>query len=220
MKLKTATLLAIIGMCYLFLSRTVGTLVPGLFQNLIVTQVSVVLSLLSGAAFVVFFMSFYKFYVRDEQTQLQSATLFAIIGSAAMLVLYIKGLFIVFAPLRMQLYGISPSLAGSLIKPSFFEAILPWFSAILILVFYVAFYKETADPNLFQLRKAASYAVIGTAIGVALRTGLVVSNIFSSKIVWLTDLTKGTGIILIPILVISFAAVLYFYLVFYREQQV
>ena len=82
MKLKTATLLAIIGMCYLFLSRTIGALVPGLFQNLVVTQVSVVLSLLSGAAFVVFFMSFYKFYVRDEQTQLQSATLFAIIGSA------------------------------------------------------------------------------------------------------------------------------------------
>ena len=219
MKLKTATLLAIIGMCYLFLSRTIGTFVPSLFQNLVVTQVSVVLSLLSGVAFVVFFMSFYKFYVREEQAQLHSATVLAVIGTAAMLVLYIKGLFIVFTPLRMQLYGISPVLVEGLSKPSFFEAVLPWFSAILMLVFYVAFYREMADPSQYRLQKAASYAVIGAVIGVVLRTLLVVSNIFSTEMRWFTDLTRGVGIILVPILVISFAAILYFYLVFYREQQ-
>lgn len=219
MKLKTATLLAIIGMCYMFLSRTVGTIVPGLFRNLAVTQVSVVLSLLSGVALVVFFMSFYKFYIREEQGQLYNATVLAVIGSAAMLVLYIKGLFIVFAPLRMQLYGISPMLMEELSKPSFFEAILPWFSAILMLVFYMTFYKESTDPSQFRLQKAASYAVIGAVIGVLLRTLMVVGHIFSSEVLWFTDVTRGVGIILVPVLVISFAAIIYFYLVFYSEQQ-
>lgn len=209
MRLKKATLLAIIGISYTFALRTIGTFLPDIFGNLIVVQITQILSFLASLTIVFFFISFYKDYVEREQIKLKNASIWAIIGTSAMSLLHIKGLFIVF-----NVYTLS-----YLVKPHYIEAIIPWLSSIFILIFFIIFHKETIQKGGKKLKRATLSAIIGSAIGTLERTFVLFNYFYSREVRWFSDLSRKIQIIFIPIFAFSFIAILYFFLSFYKEQR-
>ena len=86
MRLRKATLLAIIGISYLFALRAIQTFLPTVFTNFLITKVTGPVSLLASLAIVVFFVYFHKDYVRREQIKLRMATILVILVSLVGLV--------------------------------------------------------------------------------------------------------------------------------------
>ncbi len=97
MRLKKATLLAIIGISYLFALRAIRTFLPAVFINLLITKVTGTVSLLARLAIVVFFIYFYKDYVRRKQIKLRMATILVILVSLVGLVTQIYSLSLMFS---------------------------------------------------------------------------------------------------------------------------
>jgi hypothetical protein len=209
MRLRRATLLAIIGISYTFALRTIGTFLPDIFRNLIVVQFTQIMSFLASLTIVFFFISFYKDYVERERIKLRNISILAIIGTSAMSLLHIKGLFIVF-----NVYTLS-----YLVKSHYIEAIIPWVSSIFILLFFIFFHKETLRKGDIKLRKATLSATIGSSIGTLERTFVLFNYFYSREVRWFSDLSRKIQIIFIPIFVFSFIAILYFFLSFYKEQR-
>ncbi len=207
--LKKAALLAIIGISYLFISRTVGTIFPDIFRNILVSKVNVIISFHAGMAMLFFFVSFYRSYVQREQVALRNASLLAIIGSSAMLLLLIKGLILV----------INIDIFSNIIGSHHMEVLIPVASAILILLFFVALYKETRRKKQTELHRAVLWAVVGSSISVLLQAIILFNYVLSSRLIWLSGSRGTILIILAPLVVFSFITGLYFFLVFYKEQQ-
>ena len=209
MSLKNATLLAIIGLCYTFASRTIGTFVPYLFRNLAAAQVNGVLLLLASLASIVFFVYFLRDYVEKDETELKNGTWLALVGSALMSLLLLKGLLPI-------LHGYTfRSLAG----PHMVEPLVPWVSSILILLFFVVFHKRTVRKGERRLQTATLWAVIGSFVGVLLRTLTASLYIYSAVVRWFSDFPRMMQLVFLPIFVFSFVAILYFFTSFYGEQR-
>lgn len=218
MNLKKATTLAIIGVSYIFASRTIGTLTPGIFQNLLVTQINVILSILASLTFVYFYVLFLIKYLQPDQIRMKRATVFAIIGSAAMSLLFLKGIFLVFGFIRVNLYEVSPNLIG-MIRTSSIEPVIPLLSSIFMLFFFAIFHQEIQRSVRSILKTATLLAAIGTAISVALQAFTFFSFIFAGQPSWLSEFPIKMAIILLPLVAFSVFTSLYFYIAFYKTQQ-
>lgn len=215
MNVKKATLCAIIGISYIFISRAIGTFSSDVFTNLQVTRINTFLSLLAGLTIVAFYFSFYQSYklsngmpVAKSQTTLKNATIFVILGSLIMLLLFVKGLFLVFNVYNFPF----PDQAD------LFKILLPWLSSIFTLFFYVAFYHETIQKVSQNLTKAVFLAIIGSSIGILLRTFILFNFVFAGKFMWMWNLSRKTPLIIIPLIVFMFGTTFYFFLTFYKEQ--
>lgn len=217
MPLKTATLLAIIGISCKFALRTAGTFWPDIFKILIAAQAAQILSLLCGLTILIFFISFYRKYVREGQIQLKRATVLAVIGSSAMLLVTMKSLILVINNLILHIYDVSPYLV-TLLKSHYIGAIVPWVNSIFILFFFIVFYKETLHKERMKLRKPALFAVMGSSIGTLLLTFVLFNFLYIGEVGWFLDLSKKLAIVFIPVSAFSFLAILYFFSYFYKEQ--
>jgi hypothetical protein len=209
-----ATLLAIIGSCYLFALRTAATFFPDLFRVLIVAQAAEITSLIASLALVLFFVSFLANYVQKDQVGLRQATVLALIGSSAMLLVRVKGLLLVFFDAWL-----SPRLLWSLQRSHFLGAVVPWVSSILILLFFVAFYKETLRNQQLRLRAASFLAVIGSSVGTLLLTFVLFNYLYFRELMFFVNLPRLMAIMLSPLFAFSFITVLYFLSSFYRQQK-
>jgi hypothetical protein len=167
---------------------------------------------------VLFFAYFLKEYVHKEQTKLQRASVLAIVGASAVLLLHIKGLFLVFDRSLIHLYGISPYLLR-LMQPHSLEPIVVWGSSIFVLVFFVVFHKAVLRQERSKLKKATLIAAIGSAIAVLLRTFVLLNSLSRQHMRWFTDLPKTMMLVFFPLITVSFLANLYFLLFFYKEQK-
>lgn len=207
MSLKKVTLIAIIGITYIFVSRTIGTILPVIFRNLWVAQVSGILSLLAGLTVVVFYFSFYKNYVQKGQQALRNATLLVIIGSFAGALLYLQGLLLIF---NIQIYTY-PEGSG------YFEVTAPWISSIFSLLFFIAFYRETLHKVRSNLSRAALLAVAGFSVAALIRTFILFNYFYLREFMWFADLSGKTLFLFMPIYLFIFLTAFYFFLSFYKE---
>ena len=219
MSLKNTTVLAAMGICYNFALRTMGTFWPDLFKNLQAAQVISILSLLASLTFVLFCISFYKGYLREEQSNLKKATLFATIGTSAVSLLQVKGLFRVFDKLTVRVYDIAPHLVGLIRSRHAIEPMIPWLASISVLVFFAVLHRETLRYGQMGLKKATLLALVGSSIGLLLRTLGFCFYLYSSKTRWLVDLSRTIQVIFLPITAFSFVALLYFFISFYKVQK-
>lgn len=213
MSLRKATLLAIIGTCYIFALRTTATFFPDLFRILIVAQVAQITSLLASLTLVLFFVSFLANYVEKDQVELKRASVLALIGSAAMLLIQVKGLLLVFSRF------ISPDLLWSLQRSHYIGAIVPWASSILTLVFFVVFYKEMLRSEQPKLREASVIAIIGSSLGTLLLTFVLLNYLYFREVMFFMDLPRKLTIMLSPLFAFTLITALYFFSCFYREQK-
>jgi len=211
-KLKYATLAAIIGISYIFVLKTAGTFSPEIFTNISIAQVTKILSFLAGLTVLFFFISFYKYYIKEEQTELRKVTVLSVIGASAVLLLHIKGLILVFG-----MY-ISPYLVSYLVESLLIEPVIPWVSSIFTLLFFITFHRETLSEETMKLRKAVFFAVIGSSIAVLMQTFVLFNYFLARESRWFSDQPIITAIILVPVVAFSFMALLYFLVSFYRSQ--
>lgn len=216
MTLRRATMLTVIAICYTFVLRTIGTFLPSIFRTTTIVQAAQVISLLASLTFMVFYVLFYKDYVQREQTALRKVSVLAIIGSCAMLLLRVKSLILVFEGLLVKMYDLSPFLFG-LVRSHSAEAIIPWVCSILILCFFVMFYREALHKRLVKLQKATFAAIISSSIGTLLLTITLFNFLHSGQPTWFHASFRTLVFIFLPLSVFGFAAILYFFLVFYVQ---
>lgn len=214
MRLKKATLLAIIGISYAFVLRTIGTFLPDIFKNLIVAQSIQILSFLASLTIVFFFISFYLDYVEQEQIKLKQASFLAIIGSSAMALVRIKGLLLVVFGRYISLYWLR-----YLIRSDYMGVVIPWVSSILILLFFIIFYKDILSQKKVELKTATLLAIIGSSISTLLLTFVLFNYLYPREIRRFLYSPEKIAIIFIPLLTFSFVTLLYFFLCFYKEQK-
>ena len=207
-KLKKLTLLVVIGISYIFILKTVGSIFPGIFiGKLILVKLTNLLSFLAVLATVMFFYDFYCEYVQKEQRRLKNATILAIIGSVAMLFIHLKTLLFIFNLV------ISPNLFRSLHA----GAVIPWVDSILILIFFIVLYKSILGKEKVRLEKAALFAIIGSCLSMFIRTVVLFYYFSYGNVMWFSDLPRNLMIIFIPIYTLGFIATIYFFLTFYKE---
>jgi hypothetical protein len=204
--LRRATLLAIIGSCYTFLSRAIGTFRPDILTDLTMARGASILSVLAALASVVFYISFYTRYPRLDQIELRNSSILAIVGSALFVALQVKGLLILF-----NAYSIP-----SLLRFHTFEAVLPLVASLLILLFFVTFYGETYRTKEESLKRPVLFAIIGTAVSASVRILVLVNYLFSRTNQWFSGLPRHMQFALYPVLMFGFFMVLYFLISFYR----
>ena len=210
-KLKLASLLAIIAISYIIIAKTINTIFPGIFLNLLLAQVNILIFLLASLTLVFFFVCFYREYVHKEQEKLKTATLLAIIGELALLPAYIIGFVSIFFNVNLLRYRILKHL----------YEIIPWIAAIFLLYFFIVFHREISKNELIKLKKATFFAAVGASILLLIQT-LTVLYYFSSISGIVLDLSgKRVYLLLIGIPIILFCAAtcLIFFVSFYRHRQ-
>ena len=212
MRLRKATLLTIIGISYLFALRAVRTFLPTIFTNLLITKVTGTVSLLASLAIVVFFIYFYKDYVRREQIKLRMATILVILVSLVGLVVQVQSLSLMF---NVNVVRYPAMIYGHI------DAVVPSFSAIVMLIFFGIFYKEIPSKELVSLKKATSLAVIGASLLTLLQIFVLSNYLRYLQLGRPTDLASNRIILFsigIPIILFWFLASLIFFISFYKVQ--
>lgn len=213
MRLRKATLLAIIGISYLFALRAIRTFLPTIFTNFLITKVTGTVFLLASLAIVVFFIYFYKDYVRREQIKLRMATILVILVSLVGLVVQVQSLSLMFnvtvVRYPVMIYRHT-------------DAVIPLFSAIFLVAFFVVFYRETSGKELMRLKKATSLAVIGASLLTLLQIFVLFNYLYYLRSGRSTDLVSNNTIVFsigIPIILFWFLASLIFFISFYKVQE-
>jgi hypothetical protein len=209
MTLKNATLFALFGISYPFALRSVGTLYPAAFRSLTLAQITTSISLLAGIAIVCFYVYFYKDYVRAEHHLLRTATAWAIVGSCALLIVHVRDLLLLFTP---HIFPFLPST-------HYIDMIIPWVSSLLILLFFIIFYKEALHKKQAVLQKPILSAVIGSSVQTVLLTVMLINYALSGFVLSAMNRSRVVWIIFVPIFTFSFVAILYFFVAFYRIQR-
>ncbi len=212
MNLKKATLLALLGLSCEFIIRTTGTFYLGLFRILIVAQTAQVISLLARVAIMIFFVYFYRDCVQKRRGKLKTAAALGILGSCAALLTSMKGFILVFQKL------FSPELVSGVMTVHTIDTFLPWVNSILILYFFIVFWEEANSKERFRLKKASLFGLIGSAIGALATTMVFVNYLFNYNVTLFRDLTGSLAPVALMILTLGALGVIYFFLVYYREQ--
>jgi hypothetical protein len=216
MRLRRAVSLAMVSIIYAFGLRTVGTFWPDLFRNITAAHVVHVASLCASLAFILFYLFFYRDYVKNDPVSLRRATLAALVASVAVSLLHLKRLLNLVEAFPSGLYETSPFLFR-LIRSHGAGALVSWVASLLVLYFFVVFHGESVRRGTARLRRATLSAVIGTCIGTAFLTITLLSYAFSSPVAWSTGLLRTLSFIMLPVSAIGFACLLYFYTVFRGE---
>jgi len=211
MSIRNATLYIIVGTTYLFLIRLIATILPDILSSLAFFRANSVLSLLAALTPVAFFIAFQRDFILKDQLTMQRATLWALIGSSAVVFLFLKGPVIAF---QLMLFP-------GLFRSKFLETIGPgvtWVSSALILVFFVVLHRELRPAGPAQLSRAAGIAAAGAAISALMRTFLFLNYLVTGDVRWVSDLPRGVQWGLLPMETLAFLAVLYFFITLYRLQ--
>lgn len=183
--------------------RTIGTFIPSIFMNLQIVRIAGILSILATLTLVLFFVLYYKDYVRHGQTKLQMASVLAIIGACMGFLREIKNLSLVFSMHIFRYQSLSRHI----------DTFAPWLYSVFILIFFITFYGEISYKKQIRLKRAIFFAIIGTFIMGLLRTFLLLNHLYAGK---LTPFPKP-ALIFLPIFIFGFVTTLYFFLYFYRE---
>jgi len=207
MSLKRATLLFIAGSCYLFLSRTAGTLWPEFWRNLAVARMSASLSFLAALTAALFFVTFHSLYARPDQIELRNVSMLAIIGSALFALLHGKNLLVLF-----DLYPYQ-----SIARIRIIEAVIPVAGALMILLFFVTLYGETFRTKEEHLKRPILLAMIGSAASALLQLIILLGYLVWKSGRWFSTLPEMMQYALYPIIIFGFVTLLYFLVAFYRS---
>ncbi len=219
MNLKHATFAAILAICYYFLLRTVGTLLPSLFHSILIAQISQVLTVLSILSILLFFVFFYREFIPAEKIRLKQATVLAILGSAIMVVLAGRSLLTTFPKPQSAIYGFSPQLYQLVMSGGFqkFSTLSEWVNSLIILYFAVVLYHEIIEGQEPGFKRAALFAVIGSSISALIQSLSFLNYLLFLLLGWSPGLSRALLFVFLPVSLIGFAAMLYFLLFFYRK---
>lgn len=203
-KLRTVTLVVIVTTVYMFILRTIATILPGLFANLALARATAVLGLVSSLALLSFFLFFRREYAIDGRKGLMNAAAYGMTGAFVAVILDLKGLFAVFSS------HFVPGSVGS----RYLDAMLPAVASILIMLFFIFFYRLIESP---ALKSISLLAVIGSIIAAVTNVFTLFNYILSGQFRWLSQYAVENMLIFLPIYTFVSLAFFMFFLTFYRE---
>ena len=202
--LKKTTLLTILSISYMFILRTLGTLYPQLFtRNILLNQCTGFFALLASLFLVLFFSFFLKEYVSPEHSVLRTATILALTGSIARLVIYLKNISF---QSRAKLYSV--------------ELAILWLNSVFITIFFIAFYREH-KRELPALRRASFLAILGSLCILLLHSFTLINyHLYLQRSTWFEAFMYKLILVSFPPVVFNFVTLLYFFVVYYRHLKV
>jgi hypothetical protein len=208
-RLKSASLLAFLGLSLFFVRQTLGTFEQRLFVNLTIVRLTMLLSVLSILAILVFYIRFSRDYVRAECKRLKTAASWVIAGYVAMTILYLRD-FIKINKIDF-LSGILQSRIIETVAP-----FVPLLSALLALVFFATLYSQTAGLDQGEFRRAKLSALVGSSVAVAVRILVILNYLRGGIARWYFELGRASLAVAFPLVLLAFLGMAYFYLSFYR----
>jgi hypothetical protein len=158
--LRRATALAMIGISYAFVMRTIGTFLPDLFRNVYIFRTVETLSFFAGLAVLVFYVVFYRDFLRARYSGLGTPAILVIAVTAAMLVLRMRYLARIFNVRGMA------RIPGQRIL----DVTVPWLATALTLVFFVALHYALRRGRAARLARAAAFNIAGLFVSLLMRT--------------------------------------------------
>lgn len=206
--LKIATILGIIGIACIFLIRNIATVSPNLFRNEAMGRFSVITMLFSDILILFFFVQFYREFAPRYGPKLKTGSIFGIIGTILLLPEYL---------IRMTRLFVTGSPFGSAFPIIAVDAILPWISSILFLVFFIYLYMEMYRAGHEKLKEASLWALLGSAMSFLVLTYTLINYVVLGGLAFMMIKVTNIGLLLLPFTTAGFAATIYFYIVFYRQ---
>lgn len=214
MNLKQASLAAFCGLAYKFLLKFTGTVFPELFHHPAVAQSAQVLSLTASLTIPLFLSVFLQKFIRPEHRYLKAAGIAAMFGAAGMVVLHIKGLFMITSGLQVWLYDVSPGMLV-LVRSNSLSVWLPWLSTASFVIFLAVLYREL-DEGLAALKKPVVWAGMGTFCGFLIVSFIAVWQLSGGRDNPALSASLPLQYIFVPVFIFQSVAVLYFFYAFYR----
>ena len=209
LRLRYATLGVIIATIYLFILRSYGTAFIDMFDSYSTVHITQILAFCAGAMFVVFFYLFYNDYAKRSQPMLRIAALGAFIGTGLILILHLRNLCMVF-----RWYDIP-----FLMDLQYIDILFPYAGSMSLVFFFIVFRRTVIQEERQTLIKPTLSGLIGACIQLSLVSLMTVNYLMDDQGVSLPDTHRIVEIFIIPVLILQFAAYLYFYSAFRREIQ-
>jgi hypothetical protein len=207
MYLKKITLMVIIGIIASFSIRTFGTIFPQVFKNFHMVKATILVSTVFVIFHLLFWLIFYKEYASSKDTIFKNTCLLAVIGSAAVSLLYIRKLPFVFdAAITFPAFLTSP----------YTDAFVPLVSSLLHLVFFIVFKRSIESKEKEMLDKPILSIIIGVSIFICFHLIVVFNFIATNQFNWLEHMPRIIAAGTIPLLIIAVLLMLNFYYRFYR----
>ena len=207
--LRKATLLALTGLCVIFVIRAASTVVPVLTVDIVWARLAAVFILLGGLAQMLFFVAFRNGYVRPEQQRLHQAANWAIVGAVIGVLPALEHLMYLFYFYRVE----------NLVWSHALDAAAPLLSSIALLVFFIVLRQELpvlgAGGVGDRLRGAAAMAAAGSAVFMLVNLAVLVNLLLADQ--RLSSSHRLLGWEILPFLLLAFLALAYFFATFYRR---
>jgi len=153
------TLIVIIGIIASFSIRSLGTIFPQIFKNILIVKATILINALFILSHLLFWLVFYREYISTEKVTLKKTCILAILGSFAVSAIYMKKLPFVF--------GMNIHFPLFLMNP-YYEALVPLISSAFHLLFFVSFKKSLELEEKPRLSKPILSIIIGIFIYICL----------------------------------------------------
>lgn len=201
MNIRIATFAAMLGICAIFLLRTVATFIPQLFASPAMAKAGVGFHLFSTAAMLWFFVAFFLEMTSPSRPALRQATALAAAGAATALLLPLQTL--------LRVMGVAPY--SMFVRSPWLEPIAPLIASVAILIFFAVYRRELISAEKPRLQRATGAAMAAYALFTVLNL-IVISLYWSSgQLRWLTQMGPGVALLTLPIVAAGVAAVLGFF---------
>jgi len=206
MSLKKITCILIIAIICSFSIRTVGTLFPQIFQNIHMVKGTILVNTFFILSHFLFWLIFYRDYASGKGAILKKTCLLPVIGSFAVLLLYLKKLSFVFdMEIAFPLFFMNPCV----------DAFIPAVAAIFSLIFFVVFKNSLEPEEEGMLRKPILSMIGGTSPFLLLHLIVLVNFIATGAFQWLEHMPRAIAVGTVPLIVIALFLMLHFYYRFY-----
>lgn len=207
MRLQKATVIAIVGLSFLFISRMTATFFMDIFSNHFIALTNAILLLVAMFAVLYFCFIFLQDFVPGWSPAIKSATILLIISVLIMIALHSKLLLGIILPYNYYFFH----------EHYIFEPVAAWITAVLSLIFFVVFYRVYNGS--VKLKKAVLLAVAGSAAGLIVRT---LTTLRSTLYQDIRDLNAYHTILITAgffLVIFSFFTMIYFLVIFYKHQK-
>lgn len=205
MDLVKITGLLVVCLISSFVIRTVGTLYPEIFQNMLLLKTITVIYLVFVITQALFYLFFYNQYARDRAPLLRWASIGAFCGTGLVAMLHIKML--------LQAYHLHP--IPEYLNNHYFELLIPFAGNIGNVIFLIIFKKVQSEHERQELNRPIISAIAGDMIFFLLRVILLACFLAIHEFHWLEYVPRQITVGTTPATVLAAALVLYFYFKFY-----
>jgi len=207
MHLKKVILVLIISIIASFSIRITGTLFPQIFQSLAVVKGAILVNTIFILAHLLFWLVFYQEYISVQKPALKKPCIYAVAGSVAVCILYLKKFPLVF--------DINPQFPPILASP-YFDVLVPVISAGFHLAFFVFFKKALNEKEKTDLNKPVISIIFGISIYIVLHLIVMVNFIVAGRFAWAEHMPRGAAVLTVPLIAVAVFLMLFFYYRFYQ----